>query len=310
MKIAVIGRGELMYNSAEQLINKGHEVKLILTARGAPEYLKQSGDFERLAKECGAHFIYTSKIGQHSVQQAIKSLGEIDLAVSVNYSGIIPSEVIGLFPLGILNAHGGDLPKYRGNACQAWALLHGESKIGLCVHQMIGGELDSGNIVAREYLSVDIDTRIGDVYNWMNVRIPVLFEQAISKLEVDKNFVLEVQSKNNKDAMRCYPRRPEDGKIKWDVNSDEIVRLINVSSEPFSGAYCNLEKENCIIWRARVFRDDEIFIGVPGQVASLLPSGEVVVLAKVGKVLVQELEIDKKRVKPTSVITSSRMRFL
>ena len=34
---------------------------------------------------------------------------------------------IDLFPLGIL-IHGGDLPKYRGNACQAWAIINGEEK--------------------------------------------------------------------------------------------------------------------------------------------------------------------------------------
>ena len=38
--------------------------------------------------------------------------------------------------------------RYRGNACQAWAILNGE-KISLCIHKMIGGELDSGDIITR-----------------------------------------------------------------------------------------------------------------------------------------------------------------
>lgn len=70
--------------------------------------------------------------------------------MSLNYSSIISQKVIDLFPLGILNAHGGDLPKYRGNACQAWAILNGETKIGLCIHSMIGGEVDNGNIIDRK----------------------------------------------------------------------------------------------------------------------------------------------------------------
>ena len=37
-------------------------------------------------------------------------------------------EVIDFFELGILNAHGGDLPRYRGNACQAWAIINGEER--------------------------------------------------------------------------------------------------------------------------------------------------------------------------------------
>ena len=38
------------------------------------------------------------------------------------------NKVISIFTLGILNAHGGDLPRYRGNACQAWAIINGEEK--------------------------------------------------------------------------------------------------------------------------------------------------------------------------------------
>ncbi|GAB1465742.1 hypothetical protein MASR2M54_12420 [Aliarcobacter cryaerophilus] len=53
---------------------------------------------------------------------------DCEIAVSLNYSSIISQNVIDLFPLGVLNAHGGDLPRYRGNACQAWAIINGEEK--------------------------------------------------------------------------------------------------------------------------------------------------------------------------------------
>ena len=38
----------------------------------------------------------------------IHELPTIDIGVTLNYSGIIPQPLIDLFPLGILNAHGGD----------------------------------------------------------------------------------------------------------------------------------------------------------------------------------------------------------
>jgi methionyl-tRNA formyltransferase len=69
-----------------------------------------------------------------------------DIAVSINYTGVLPQGVIDLFPIGVLNAHGGDLPRYRGKACQAWAIINRESRIGLCIQKMIGGELDSGEV--------------------------------------------------------------------------------------------------------------------------------------------------------------------
>ena len=44
--------------------------------------------------------------------------------------------------------------------CQA-ALINGENRIGLCIHKMIGGELDSGPIISRSYFEANINTRIG-----------------------------------------------------------------------------------------------------------------------------------------------------
>ena len=115
--------------------------------------------------------------------------------MSINYTGVIPQTIIDLFDNGILNAHGGDLPRYRGNACQAWALINGEERIGLCIHKMIGGELDSGDIIARDYMNVTYNTKISEVWNWMEDRTPVLIEDAIEAIAKNPNFILEQQSR-------------------------------------------------------------------------------------------------------------------
>ena len=74
------------------------------------------------------------------------------MAISVNHLSIIDEDIINLFKYGILNAHGGDLPRYR-NACLR-PIINGEKKIGLCVHKMIGGELDNGDIISRDYFEL------------------------------------------------------------------------------------------------------------------------------------------------------------
>ncbi len=38
-----------------------------------------------------------------------------------------------------------------------------QKKIGLCVHKMQGGSLDSGDIIVREYLPININTKVTDV---------------------------------------------------------------------------------------------------------------------------------------------------
>ena len=55
----------------------------------------------------------------------------------------------------------------------------------------------------------------------------------------DKNYFLERQSKNPIHSLRCFPRTPEDGRISWDSPAIDILRLINASNKPYSGAYCS-----------------------------------------------------------------------
>lgn len=310
MRIAIIGRSELLYNTALDLISNGYEVPLIITAKPAPEYKRTEKDFQKLAEQIDAEFIYTGRINTPEVIKKIKSLGLIDIAVSINYSGIIAAEVINLFPMGVLNAHGGDLPRYRGNACQAWAIINKEERIGLCIHKMIGGELDSGDIVAKSYLSIDINTRVGHVYDWMNKKIPVLMLQSISKLENNPNDV-EKQSTNPKDALRTYPRNPDDGKIDWSSNNDDIIRLINASSEPFSGAFCHYKDKKIIIWRAKLYIDNENYLSKPGQIAKINKNtGNIIVITGNGKIEIEEIEYSEKRTKPAEVIKSIRNRLI
>ncbi len=311
MKVAIIGRTSILYNCAKILLDNHYEIPLIITSKEAPEYTINSNDFKKLAEDIGAKFIYTPKINEEEIITNILSLGEIDLAVSINYSGVISQKVINLFRFGLLNAHGGDLPKYRGNACQAWALINGEKKIGLCIHKMIGGELDSGPIISREYFNVDINTRIGQVYDWIESETPKLVLQSVNEIKKNKNFVLEYQSLNPSDSLRCYPRNPSDGKIDWGKSNEDILRLINASSEPFSGAFTSLNEQQVIIWRAEIYENDENYLAVSGQISTINKTdGSIIVICGLSKLRITEIEIDGQRGLPATMISSIRKRLI
>ena len=311
MKVAIIGRTSILYNCAKILLDNHFEIPLIITSKEAPEYTINSNDFKKLAEDIGAKFIYTPKINEEEIITNILSLGEIDLAVSINYSGVISQKVINLFRFGLLNAHGGDLPKYRGNACQAWALINGEKKIGLCIHKMIGGELDSGPIISREYFNVDINTRIGQVYDWIESETPKLVLQSVNEIKKNKDFVLEYQSLNPSDSLRCYPRNPSDGKIDWGKSNEDILRLINASSEPFSGAFTSLNEQKVIIWRAEIYENDENYLAVSGQISTINKTdGSIIVICGLSKLRITEIEIDGQRGLPETMISSIRKRLI
>ncbi len=310
MKIAIIGRNEILYRTMEKIVEKGHQVPLIITAKEAPEYTKKTSDFEIFARNINAEFVFSPKINDSEIISRIKNLGQIDIAISMNYPGIIEQQALNCFNLGVLNAHGGDLPKYRGNACQAWAIINGEDKIGLCIHKMVAGELDSGNIILKEYLSIDLNTKIYRVHEWMSDRIPEMMIKAANILLETPDYCLERQSRDLKDALRCYPRKPEDGKIDWQQSNIDILRLINASSEPYQGAFCLYNGSIVRVWDAAVCCDSENYLAVRGQVLKInKDDGSIIVATGEGKILIKEIEINNSRGVPSNYIKSLRDRL-
>ena len=305
MRVAIIGRTEILYNTATQLRDAGHEIVCILTAKEAPEYQRGVEDFRALAGKWGVPFVSSSRIREH---RHFLAQTRADIAVSINYSGVIPEEITALFPLGILNAHGGDLPRYRGNACQAWAILNGEEKIGLCIHRMIGGELDSGDIIARAYLPIDHTTKITFVMEWMSARTPDLFLDAVQLLSANPAYVLEQQSKEAKKALRCYPRIPEDCRIVWSKSAIDVLRGINASNRPYPGAFCHFDGKRVIVWDAELVDDLEPFCAIPGQVTKINASS-VEVACGCGKIRILSIEVDNIMCHPVDLVTTIRSRF-
>lgn len=298
----------MLYDSAVELMRHGHRLVAVISSKEAPEYKRTVEDFESLARSNGVPFFRTTRIS--NIVDQLLQLGPIDIGISMNYPGIIGSEVIDLFRCGILNAHGGDLPRYRGNACQAWAILNGETRIGLCVHKMIGGELDSGDIITRAYMPIEPNTKVTAAWAWMESQVPALMREAVDQLAEDSEYVLERQSKNRRDALRCYPRRPEDGRIDWTYSALQTLRLINASNKPYPGAFCEFEGNRMTIWDAELSDDDEQFLAVPGQV-TLISETYIDVACGEGKLRINTVQIaDQPECAPTTFVTSSRQRLL
>ena len=254
-----------MFDSALAIAKAGHQIVLVGTAQAKNYYCFDEQHFKNLALDLNADFFQDADINDQKYISRLKAL-EVSLAVSVNWPRIINSEVCSAFHFGILNAHAGDLPRYRGNACPNWAILNGESHVGLTIHFMEPGVLDSGPVLLKERLPLTQETYIGDVYQWLEQRIPAMFCAAADGLATGE-LLPQPQPINPELALRCYPRRSEDARIDWQKPAEIIHRLIRASSQPFSGAFTFLEGNHRVtIWRAELFDHPGPFLAVPGQI--------------------------------------------
>lgn len=286
-RVAVLGRTRWLLDAASSIAERGHQIAIVWTSKPETFYGVDEESFRRLAADVGARF-ETGHIGSRS--NLIETLTESDceLAVSVNWPSVLPADVLNVFPKGILNAHAGDLPRYRGNACPNWAILNGEEAIGLCIHLM-AAELDAGPIVLRDTLSIGNNTYITDVYEWLDKQIPQMLADAVDGL-VSGRLVPQPQPDDPSLSLRCYPRRPEDSKIDWSWQRQHLLRVIRASSRPFEGAFTTLEgQRKVVIWRAEPEDPPGSFCAVPGQIC--FRAGEDPIVAA-GDGMIRLTEVD------------------
>ena len=306
MRVVAIGRTEILYDSIIEIKKQGHEIVLIITAKEAPEYSRGVNDFKNLARKYNIAFIEGTNINNDNVFKIISDLSP-DIGISMNWITLIEQKIINCFKYGIINAHAGDLPKYRGNAVANWAMINGEMEIVQTLHFMSTG-LDDGDILLQRKIQISPQTRIGDIFSFSRQIVPKMFVDVLHGLQ-NGTILPKKQPTDPKLVLRCYPRSVRDGEIDWNKPADKIEKLVNALSEPFPGAYSFIGKKKVVIWRGYALEPPYRFLGVPGQVAQrYLDRGDVAIVTGKGLFIIQELQYakEKERRKPIDIIKTIR----
>jgi methionyl-tRNA formyltransferase len=308
MKFAALGRTHWLFDSVQAAVARGHEVTLIATAPASPEYRRAEADFERLAADLRVDFLSTRTSTESDLADALGACGA-EVAISVNWPILLGEAARAACRHGIVNAHAGDLPRFRGNACPNWAILVGETQVVVTLHQM-ADDLDAGPVLLQRACPLTDDTYIAEVYAFMTTQIPAMFVEVLDALQAG-TAVARPQPSDPSLALRCYPRRPEDGYLDWTLPATALARLVRASAEPFAGAFFLRDGMRVTVWRAHAESNPVPSLGVPGQVAAIRRDrGEVAVLTGDGLLVLEELQRDGADRQPASaVIQSTRERL-
>lgn len=257
MRVGFIGRTKFLYDTIKIFRAKADvEITFIWTSKEEEYYDFSHRKFEAIANELDVKFVYSSTFADHAEHV------EADVVISINFTNIIPTSFIDRFTYGVVNAHLGDLPRYRGNACPNWAILNGEKSVVLSFHLMDAG-LDTGPIILQETFKLKSDTFIGEIYEWLNGVVPSGFARSFEKLTSGAPL-----TEQNGKALRAFPRKPEDSRLDFNKNLDWNYRMIRASSYPFGGAfaYLNNTKTKVTIFNAEPFSVDYDFLAISGQI--------------------------------------------
>lgn len=177
--------------------------------------------------------VHPDKHGRAAFEREIAdrspALGVID-----SYSRILWLELIGLFPLGVVNVHGGKLPAYRGANVLQWAIINGESDTAVTLHYVDDEGVDEGPIIAAQTVQI----LHGDTALTLRQKLcsagQVLLRHWLPQLIEGK---AHARAQDPQGA-RVWPRRrPEDGCIDWSWPDERIRCLTRALVAPWPGAF-------------------------------------------------------------------------
>jgi methionyl-tRNA formyltransferase len=158
LRIVFAGTAMFAGPTLNQLREAGHDVALVVTQ---PDRLGGRGmrplqsSIKLQATAMQLPVFQPERIRTDEAQARIREV-DADVMVVVAYGQILPSSLIEAPRLGTLNVHASLLPRHRGPAPVAWAILSGDSETGVTIMQMDAG-VDTGPILAQERVPIAPD---------------------------------------------------------------------------------------------------------------------------------------------------------
>lgn len=184
-----------------------------------------------------------------------------DLLWITDYRYLISSELVKIAPLGAVNLHPSLLPAYRGRASINWAILNGETRLGLTAHFVNEG-MDTGDII--EQLSYEIGDE-QDVGDCLNLLYPMYGRITLQVMSYFASGIVPRKQQDHSRATSFPRRRPEDGRIDWTLPARSIFNLVRAVARPYPGAFTNSANKTITVWKSKIVSEEKT-ADLPGTV--------------------------------------------
>jgi methionyl-tRNA formyltransferase len=227
---------------------------------------------KEFALQHGFNPLQPEKAKEEAFQKALKDF-QPNLMVVVAYGQILPKSVLKIPKYGAVNIHASLLPKYRGAAPIAWAILKGEKVTGVTTMVMDEG-MDTGDILLQAEVPVDAE----DTCQTLHDRLASLGARLLTEtLEKMKEGNIRPFPQDHVKATYAPPLKKEDGHIDWKKEAGEIDRQVR-AFDPWPGAFTR--------WGDRLLRIYK------GAVKEMAPAGKAGAAVWVGSDFI-EIETGK-----------------
>jgi methionyl-tRNA formyltransferase len=233
--------------SLHALARAGHGIPLVVTQPDRPGHrLKLTPPAVKVAaQELGLAVYQPERIRQPEAVERIRQAAP-ELMVVVAYGQIIPRSVLEIPPLGIINVHASLLPRHRGAAPVANAILAGDRVTGVTIMQM-DELLDHGPVLAY---SEEVEIGEGEDAAALTARLAEIGARVLVEVVAGLDG-LTPREQDHARATLAPKLSREDGELTWDLPPEEIDRRVR-AFQRWPGATLPWEGERVKVLRGRV----------------------------------------------------------
>jgi len=167
-----------------------------------------------------------------------------DVIVVAAFGQILPTTVLELPQFGSLNVHASLLPRWRGAAPVAAALLAGDDTTGVTIMKMDAG-LDTGPILSQRSVGIAPE----DTRKSLTSRLAQLGAELLRDT-LPGWFAGNLKPQPQNDTLATYaPQiKKEQGRIDWNETADDIDRRVR-AFHPWPGAFTHWQGKSLKILR-------------------------------------------------------------
>jgi UDP-4-amino-4-deoxy-L-arabinose formyltransferase / UDP-glucuronic acid dehydrogenase (UDP-4-keto-hexauronic acid decarboxylating) len=249
MKTVVLAYHEIGCAGLDFLQQAGAEITGVFTHEDDPGENVWFGSVAQRAKDYGLRVFAPVQINDPEWVEVIRAC-EPEILFSFYYRKLVSAKILAIPPRGCYNLHGSLLPRFRGRSPTNWAILLGEKKTGVTLHEMVV-KADAGVVVGQKEVDIgEADDARAVLMKQVEATRALLAE--VYPLLVDGRALAIVQDESL--ATKFGGRRPEDGEIHWEQSAEAIHNLVRAVAYPWPGAFSVLRNQKCIIWRTRRYR--------------------------------------------------------
>jgi methionyl-tRNA formyltransferase len=170
----------------------------------------------------------------------------VDVIVVAAFGLILPPAVLEMPPMGCVNVHASLLPRHRGAAPIAWAILAGDDETGITTMQMDEG-LDTGPMLLRRALPLRPD----DTTASLTPRLAEIgAELLIETLRGLRDGTVVPEPQPAEGATLAPSFKKADGAIDWSAGAVAVDRQVR-ALQPWPGTFTFRDGERLALWRVR-----------------------------------------------------------